>query len=269
MSKFTSEEAKDKVLKYYDTLLGRISVKYENINVQSRFGDTYCIAAGEDSAFPLILLHSGNMNSSFWIEDIAVFSKFFKVYAIDIPGEPGKSSDQILSFDTDDYSDWLSDVLDFLDVKKAILIGASLGAFAAIKFSINHAEKVSKLVLLSPLGIVIENKVFPKVESAINDVLGFINEGNPLPDVLLNYQKYIEARINSRKDPIALFDDEDLKKLNMPCALFLGENDDAIDVDEIQNRFKDLVKDSEIVILKDKKHDLTGISDDILKFLKK
>ncbi len=277
MRSFISEESKDKVLNYYDMLLEKISVKYSKLNIQSRFGDTFCIAAGEDTAPSIIFLHSGNMNSAMWVEYISSFSKHFRVYALDMPGEPGKSIDNRLSYDTDDYIEWLSDVLDFLYIKNTMLIGSSLGAFVAAKFSSQKPEKISKLVLISPLGIVHdENKfkdiaisIFPKLEEGIDNVLEFINEGNPLPDVILNYQKFIEARINQRKQEVPLFTDEDLKKLTMPCILFLEEGDSNINVYELRDRFKALVKECEVVLIKNQNHSLDDVSDDLLKFLQK
>lgn len=276
MKTFTSDESKDKILNFYDTLLEQISVKYEKLNIQNRFGDTFCIASGEVSAPPIILLHSAYTNAAVWIEEISNFSKSYRVYALDLPGGPGKSTDEKLSFDTDDYIDWLSDIFNFLDIQKSILIGASLGAFIATKFSINYPEKVSKLILISPLGIVSNNKiidlaisVFPKVEEGINIILQFINAGIPIPEVILNYQNYIQARVNKRKDEIPLFKDDELEKLNMPCALFLGENDENINVEETKDKFKALVKDSEVIMLKDKDHGLTGISKEMLNYLQK
>jgi len=49
------------------------------------------------------------------------------------------------------YAAWLNDFLTALSVDNAIIVGHSFGARVALQFSINHSEKVERLVLIAPV----------------------------------------------------------------------------------------------------------------------
>jgi pimeloyl-ACP methyl ester carboxylesterase len=102
---------------------------------------------------PLILLHGSGMNSVMWLRDMQEYSHNYRVYAIDILGESGKSDENRPSLNGTYYAKWLKDVFDDLSLKKANVVGSSLGAWLAIKFSVSYPEKVSKLVLRCPSGV--------------------------------------------------------------------------------------------------------------------
>ncbi|WP_243145970.1 alpha/beta fold hydrolase [Clostridium chromiireducens] len=53
----------------------------------------FIIASREKSNPPLILLHGSGMNSVMWLRDIKEYSRTYRVYAIDMLGEPGKSDE--------------------------------------------------------------------------------------------------------------------------------------------------------------------------------
>ena len=163
MKAFKSQEGKAAVQSYYDMLLNELTVPYERLTVQTRFGNTFLLTAGNVANSPLVLLHGSSMNSAMWIREINMLSSLFRVYAPDIPGEPGQSDENQLPFDTDDYSDWLLDTLAALSADRIVLVGASLGAWLAAKFSALHPDKVAKLVLLCPAGIGSQNHSFKEI----------------------------------------------------------------------------------------------------------
>src|SRR5512145_777472 len=80
------------VMEMYDTLLAHWPAPFTTLNIPTRHGNTFVIACGNPAAAPLVLLHGAGTNSLTWSEDVAVYSKSFRVYAIDLIGEAGKSS---------------------------------------------------------------------------------------------------------------------------------------------------------------------------------
>lgn len=275
MKAFNSEQGKEAVMNYYGMMLEKLTVPHEKIEVGTRFGKTFVICAGEKSAPPMFLLHGSSMNSSMWVGDIPKYSGAYRVYAPDMPGEPGKSDENQLPFDSSDYSDWLSDVMSALGVKKTVLIGASLGAWLAVKFSVEHPESVEKLVLLCPGGIGSQNHKFKEIalslltkgEEGVNELFRMINGGAEIPEAVLNYQKLIAVSFNSRKEELPVFSDGDLKKLNMPVAVFVGGKDIMLRSDETIDRITRLLPDATAVMLPERGHSLSGLCDDILGFL--
>ena len=276
MNAFRTQTGKKAVLDYYDTLLQNISVPYEEINTNTRYGNTSIIAAGDKQKSPLILLHGSSMNATMWIGDINNFSEEFRVYAPDMPGEPGKSSEEQLPFESMAYVDWLHDVLKGLEITNTAVLGISLGAWLAAKFSMAYPEIVSKLILLCPAGIGSQNHEFKNIamsllskgEEGVNELFAQINGGAKIPDIILNYQKLIAVAFHSRQEIIPLFSDEDLKKLTMPSLLMVGEKDIMLNSIETAERYQANVPGAKIKILPDASHSLTGLTADISDFLK-
>jgi pimeloyl-ACP methyl ester carboxylesterase len=103
---FKSEEGRAAVLKVYDSLLEKWPVAYETVYVSTKYGQTHIIASGEKSLPPLILLHGTSSNSAMWLGDILRYSEYYRVYAIDIPGEPGKSEKRQYSCNSPAYREY-------------------------------------------------------------------------------------------------------------------------------------------------------------------
>ena len=64
----------------------------EQFHVPTSQGETFVIACGDERKPPLLLLHGALVNSAMWLGDIALWAKSFRIYAVDIIGEPGLSA---------------------------------------------------------------------------------------------------------------------------------------------------------------------------------
>ncbi len=274
---FLSAEGRSAVLSYYEDLIKRLGAAHERIAVKTRYGDTSLIAAGDPANPALILLHGSSMNAAMWIGDIPQYAEHFRVYAPDIPGEPGYSDEGQLPLDTGDYAEWLLGVMDALGVKRAALVGASLGGFLAVKFASAHPERVTKLALLAPAGIGGQNEAFgrlamkllPEGEAGVDALLKKVNGGSTVPEVILRYQKLIAFCFNARKEPIPIFTDEALMRLTMPGIVFVGLQDIMLKSDETAARVKALLNHFEVIALPDLGHSLAHQGDEIRTFLMK
>lgn len=273
---FKSEEGKNEIFKYYELLLTKTDSAYEEIIVSTSYGDTYVIAMGEKNLPPLILLHGSGMNSAMWIKEMEQYSLTHRVYAVDMPGEPGKSDERQLPFGSDDFSDWLNDVFNALLIEKASIVGISLGAWLGAKFAIKYSQKVDKLVLLCPAGIGPQKKsfVFKALfygilgEKGIDKLYCKVNGDKPMPKIILDYQKLIGKHFNFRKEIIPLFSDEELKKLTMPIALFVGAKDIMFYSEKTANRLKSIATHAKINLIENEGHSLVNQGDCIREFLK-
>lgn len=271
---FISPQGKEAVLRYYDSLLEKMSVPYEKLYIDTAYGQTFVLAAGDNNKPPLLLLHGSSMNAAMWIGDIAVLSRHYRVYAPDIPGEPGRSSEDQLPLDTDDYNNWLLTLMKGLEIESMYMAGTSLGAYLAAKFAIQYPERTQKLALLCPAGIGSQNPVFyelamellPKGEPGYDALLRKINADQPIPEVILDYQKLIAANFNGRQEPIPIFSDEELARLTMPCIVFLGEKDIMLHSAETAERMSRIVPGAKVIMLPDKGHSLSGLGEQIGRF---
>lgn len=271
---FKSEAGKKEILNYYNEILSMYSYN-EQYYIDTRYGKTFVIEDGEKTAPPIILLHGSGMSSIMWLKDIKEYSKKYRVFAVDILGEPGKSHDNRLSLKEDCHSQWLLDIFKALDIKKANIIGISLGGWIALDFAIKYQKMVNKLVLISPSGIGRQKKSFLIKylrymilgEKGIDRLYYKINGDNPVPDVILNYQRLIVKNFNYRSETIPIFSDEELKTLKIPIALFVGGKDIMLNSLETKKKAEKLFFNVKINYMKEAGHSIINLSKDIMKFI--
>lgn len=272
---FKSEEGKKEVLKYYEFLLTKGSLPHEKLMINTSYGETFIIAMGKTELPPLVLLHGSGMNSAMWIQEMEEYSKNHRVYAIDIPGEPGKSDERQLPFVGDDFENWLNDVFNGLSIEKSSIVGISLGAWLGAKFAIKYSDKVNKLVLLCPAGIGPQKKSFAFKalfymmfgEKGIDKLYYKVNGDKPMPKIMLDYQKLIAKHFNFRKEVIPLFSDDELKKLTMPVSLFVGAKDVMFYSEKTAKRLGLLIDHAKINFIADEGHSIVNQGDEIREFL--
>ena len=150
---YKSEEGHKIIMKWYDDVTASIDADVASKYVPTRFGRTHMLAAGPEDAPALILIPGIAGCAPLWRRQIPEFAKHFRVYALDIVGQPGKSDPATPSFLNDDMSEWLLDVLDGLDIRRAHIAGTSVGGWMAMRFAIYAPERVEKIVMLSPTGV--------------------------------------------------------------------------------------------------------------------
>lgn len=272
---FISQEGKTAVLEYYNNLLKNFAIPYKTASIQTRFGGTFALCAGERKNPPLVLLHGSSMSSAMWIGDMAVLYDKYYVIAPDIPGEPGQSDERQLPLEGDDYAEWLLDLLNYFGLERICLVGNSLGGFLAAKFAIKYPQNVSKLVLLAPAGIGGQNPIFGEIAmrcfsngtSGVDELLVEINGGEAIPETILNYQKLIFSAFNSRQEIIPIFSDDELKKLTMPCFIIVGGQDIMLLSNETAERATKLMPKCKVKMLPESGHSLVALTADILAFL--
>ena len=95
---------------------------------------------------PLILIHGGNMDRRMWDEQFETFAKSYKVIRYDVRGF-GKSDRQVKAFA---HHQDLYELMRFLKIKKANIVGLSLGGGIAADFAITHPEMIENLILVCP-----------------------------------------------------------------------------------------------------------------------
>lgn len=278
MSKaFKTPEGKKEIFKAYESLAKITNLDFEEINIETKYGNTYIMAMGEKDLPVLILLHGSGINSVMWLNEMNIYKNNYRVYAIDMIGEPGKSEEEQLSFITDDYADWLNEVVEKLDATKVSVVGISLGAWLGTKFATKYNEKIEKLVLLCPAGIgkqkvmfLVQSIIyFMQGEKGMKKLMKKVSGGEDLPQEILDYQVLIGKHFNYRREVIPIFSDEEVKRLTMPVLLLVGEDDIMLDSKSTADRLKSLLPHAQINLLKGRGHTIVYFGEDIRKFLAK
>lgn len=272
---YKSIKGRDAVLKAYDDVLGKWTVPYETMDVETSHGRTFILKCGEDTSPTLLLLHGTSSNSSLWLDDVTEYTQHFCVYAIDIPGEPGKSEDRQYSLKGTAYFDWLNEIVEAMDLRRISIAGISLGAWLGAGYAVRHPDRVEKLVLLCPSGFGRQRnsflwKALPLMflgKWGQNRISQMVNGGIPLPREVSEYTNLLSRHFNIRTETIPLYRDEELKKLTMPVLLYVGEKDVLLNSQETVRRVSMLLPQVKIHYLKNRGHVITGCKADIAKFL--
>jgi pimeloyl-ACP methyl ester carboxylesterase len=146
---FKTPELEKQYLDAYEAVLALWPVSFESLDVPTRFGFTHVNAAGSKDKPAMVLLPGFGANSTMWFPNIAALSNQFRVYALDTPGQPGRSVPGQKLTDTN-CSDWITEVFDGLGLEKAHLVGVSLGGWLALNYAIHLPDRTDHVVMLDP-----------------------------------------------------------------------------------------------------------------------
>jgi pimeloyl-ACP methyl ester carboxylesterase len=153
---FPNPAARAQVLALYDAKLARWPVPFEEFAVPSRYGRTHVVAAGDPGAPPLVLVHAAAIPAFMWGPTIAPLSAHYRTYALDTIGDIGKSElDDPAQYPKTgpQYSAWLCEVCDRLEVEAADVVAASMGGWIAMHHAAAAPARVRRLALLVPMGL--------------------------------------------------------------------------------------------------------------------
>ena len=150
---YKSEGGYNAIMSWYEQALESVEVPLKSHYVETRFGRTHMLVCGPEDAPALFLLPGIAGCAPLWRRQFAKFSESFRVYAVDVIGQPGRSEANTLSLLNDDLVLWLQDVMDELAIEKAHLAGNSVGGWIAMRMGIEAPERVNKVVMLGPTGL--------------------------------------------------------------------------------------------------------------------
>ena len=156
---YKSERGFRAISTWYHSLLEQFEFDFTSEYVDTRVGRTHMLAAGAESAEPLVLVQAIAGSAPLWYHQIPYLADYYRVYALDTPGQPGRSAPNPPQLLEDGYSDWLLDVLDALEIERAHFAGVSSGGWHVLRFAICAPDRARRLVLLSPTGLA--NARFP------------------------------------------------------------------------------------------------------------
>ncbi len=96
------------------------------------------------SAKTLVLVHGWTCDETFWASNIPGLSKRYRVLTVDLPGHG--QSDAAPEYSMDAFADAVSAVMTQAGVKRATLVGHSMGGPVLLAFARRHPEQVTALV---------------------------------------------------------------------------------------------------------------------------
>ena len=272
---YRSSDGAAEIMALYDRVLAKSPVLSEQGEILTRHGATFVLATGDPSAPPIVLLHGSASNAASWLGEMAALGEHYRVYAADIPGEPGKSSRARFSWEGDAFVEWLDDVLDGLNLARSVLGGMSLGGWATLRYAIDRPARVAAAIAICPSGVVPPRMTF------VLRMVGFtmlgawgrrrmirsIFNGAEIPSDLEQFMILVDRHFRYRTGAPPLFTDAELQRLAMPVLFLAGENDVLLDTPKTATRLRRLIPDLTVHISAEDGHAVLGNAPAIAAFL--
>src|SRR6185295_17655090 len=185
----------------------------------------------------LILIHGWTMNQDNWRDQIADFAKRTRVIAIDLPGH-GKSDKPQVAYTMDFFARAVEAVMRDAKVKRAVLVGHSMGTPIARQFYRKYPDKTLGIVIadgpLRPFGdkAMMDGMIAGFRGPNYKDAVGQLFAGMFGPSLSAEAKERIDAsRLNTPQhvlvsamegmaDPSIWGDD----KINVPVLAIMAKN---------------------------------------------
>jgi pimeloyl-ACP methyl ester carboxylesterase len=261
MPTFNKIDDQRKFLSDYQKELKSWSVPTEELDIETAYGKTHIISFGNPQGKPLILLHWFYSNSTEWKYMAPFLQERYRVYAIDVMGDMGKSYASKPPTSEKEVSQWFNQALDGLSLKKVSICGHSNGGFQAMLIAQQNPDKIEKLILLAPAAgfkpfstkfyiVVFGTALFPK------DIVleTFKNAGTLKPNLWSKEMtemltvSFRDATVQLRVYPREFSDDE-LKAIKVPTLLILGNEEMIYSPAEAAERALRILPNSKVIML--------------------
>ncbi|WFR56590.1 alpha/beta hydrolase [Anaerocolumna sp. AGMB13025] len=150
MKVYRSEKAANKIRSTYDELLKQWGIPVKELMVPTMYGSTHIIITGKEDGKPLLMFHGvGDDSALMWIYNAKALGEYYKLYAIDTIGGPGKSlMGEKYNTSYDDVI-WIDEIMNYFNLEKSSIIGVSHGGYLVQLYSLYRQEKIDKAISVS------------------------------------------------------------------------------------------------------------------------
>jgi len=233
---------------------------------------TFYVFNKKEQSIPIVFIHGVGLTYEIWQPQLDFFKDHSNL-SYDILGH-GKSSLTKQNISFDDFSEQLIDLIDELKIEKIHLVGFSIGSLIARNFATKYSNRLQSLILLGSI-----YKRSEQQQKIVNERFNQAKKELKLSRQALKRwftDKYLENNPNTyekissilSENNMANFlkvyelfvrhkNDEDFEKIQTKTLVMTGEHDIGSTI-EMSQQLNNIIKGSELKIIKDGKH-LCGI----------
>jgi pimeloyl-ACP methyl ester carboxylesterase len=224
------------------------NIESRTIKIDGRNVHYYTAGEGE----PLVVIHGGAGDARSWWGNIQELSQKYHVYAPDLPGY-GSSQPLDGDYYIPELSDFINKFTKFLHLDKFSVIGHSMGGGIALEFVLKFPARVTKLILVSSLGLGREIALWlriislPTIVKILGSLVGhaikfagwMLERANPFELVLPISPVFVRigtSIANFHQQNLVL--EKYLPRIKVPTMLIWGGRDPVVPVKTAYNAVK-------------------------------
>ena len=176
---------------------------------------------------PVILLHGGLANSSYWGNQVPALAKHHRVIVMDSRGH-GRSTRDAQRYTYELMASDVVALMDFLELPKAAVVGWSDGGIIGLELAIHHPERLTGVFAFAanynPAGVREDLGRNASFNGFIERCRGDYARLSATPD---QYQAFLDA-ITKMWDTEPNLSQDELRAIHVPFVIADGDHDEAI-----------------------------------------
>jgi pimeloyl-ACP methyl ester carboxylesterase len=224
------------------------------------------------------MLHGTGGHWETFCSNLGPLSSHFRCVAIDMVGN-GFSDKPDLDYEIPVYVDHAFATLDALGIERASLLGTSLGSWVAARAALTHPDRVEKLVLMSPAGLLatksnmeriraertaaVDNPTWDTIKGLFDHLIA--EERNRIPDIIAVRQAiYRLPETRDAIDHVLILQEEHARDRNLISekewasittpTLVVASGKDYSEYESTARRILSLIPDSEVLEMPNVRH---------------
>jgi pimeloyl-ACP methyl ester carboxylesterase len=232
------------------------------------------LAAGDPSHPPLVALHAKAMSATMWLPLLPALSTSRRVYLLDAVGDLNKSvAARVLSSPARVVA-WMDETLGALGVESTALVRASIGTWMGVHYAMAHPERIERLALLCPAGIVsrqharwlLSAMLLASVRPTTDRVTTFVDSmampasaprlredpWRPVVQQFIQGMPSFRVRLNEARPKLANLDA--LARCRFPVLVLVGKQETLHDGELMVERFRQRLPDADVVLVDGANH---------------
>lgn len=106
-----------------------------------------------DAAETVVMIHGYSADKTVWLRFAPHFTDRYRVLIVDLPGHGETAFDPALRYDTASQAQRVLRAMDQLGIRRAHVVGNSMGGFIAARLALEHPERVQTATLIDAAGV--------------------------------------------------------------------------------------------------------------------
>ncbi|GAA3906993.1 carboxylesterase [Streptomyces gulbargensis] len=158
IGRYVNDALRDRYFAAADVLYAKGAPARFETDVETSFGTTHVYRYGPsdpaaESRTPIVLIHGAGYSSAMWYPNTPGLSRDRPVYALDTPGDAGRSVHREPMWQPERAAQWMDEALDALGLDRVHVVGSSYGGWLVLNQAHRRPERLASVTALDPGGL--------------------------------------------------------------------------------------------------------------------